>query len=205
MLTVINGEYSDELLNRAYFVPTDKKRKQTNWEINEGRCSSDAFAVISAGFPVHQHEILFQWRFQFQSSGRLLNSYQRFWTASLYDLQSLLGLLRARRTEISPERSITIYETMGYFEKILFIGSGDIHSSVVTALSTKELPTNAEMVDSPVPRVPAQKLSSGLSSSLNVGRKLFRLCLFRLKKKFPRRASRPVHSSQVHSAQTRIS
>ena len=46
MVTVINDECGNEKLNRAKFVPTEKKRKRINWEINRERYSSDAFAVL---------------------------------------------------------------------------------------------------------------------------------------------------------------
>jgi len=46
MVTVINDECGNELLNSANVVPTDKKRKRTNWEINTERCSFDAFSVL---------------------------------------------------------------------------------------------------------------------------------------------------------------
>ena len=76
MVTVINDECGNELLNSASVVPTDKKRKRTNWETNRERCSFDAFYVLlRQDFPVHQHEILFHCSFQFQFSRRRHHGY----------------------------------------------------------------------------------------------------------------------------------
>jgi len=46
IVTVINDECGNELLNSANFVSTYKTRKRTNWEINTERYSFDAFSVL---------------------------------------------------------------------------------------------------------------------------------------------------------------